>query len=71
MSAHAMCLCTRLLRQAGWEAMLGLPPPATLTQDAVAAGHLKSATYQRLLAGVIAKSALYLVAFALVSITPR
>lgn len=36
-------------------------------QDAVKAGHLKSATYQRLLVGVIAKSSLYLAAFMLVS----
>lgn len=36
-------------------------------QDAVLAGHLKSATYQRLMVAVIAKSTLYLGAFLLVS----
>lgn len=40
---------------------------AVLTvQDAVLAGHLKSATYQRLMVAVIAKSTLYLTAFLLV-----
>lgn len=37
------------------------------SQDAVLAGHLKSATYQRLMVAVIAKSSLYLAAFLLVS----
>jgi hypothetical protein len=36
-------------------------------QDAVLVGHLKSATYQRLMVAVIAKSTLYLGAFLLVS----
>eukprot|EP00879_Flechtneria_rotunda_P005419 GHRR01005712.1.p1 GENE.GHRR01005712.1~~GHRR01005712.1.p1 ORF type:complete len:394 (+),score=124.42 GHRR01005712.1:253-1434(+) len=34
-------------------------------QDAVTAGHLKSATYQRLMLAIIAKNALYLTAFTL------
>jgi hypothetical protein len=37
-------------------------------QDAVVVGHLKSATYQRLMVAVIAKSTLYLGAFLLVRI---
>jgi hypothetical protein len=35
-------------------------------QDAVVAGHLKSATYQRLMVAILAKNCLYLAAFALV-----
>jgi hypothetical protein len=36
-------------------------------QDAVVAGHLKSATYQRLMLAILGKNCLYLAAFALVS----
>jgi hypothetical protein len=35
-------------------------------QDAVVAGHLKPATYQRLMVAILAKNCLYLAAFALV-----
>jgi hypothetical protein len=37
-------------------------------QDAVSAGHLKSATYQRLMVAVVAKSSLYLTACLLVRV---